>query len=212
MAGKGETEDHYTTNGKAFLAQLAAIKSKPYVKIGVLQEQYDVPKETAKQVAVVGKHGPALKPIYDADELVTLGIVAVANEFGTDRANGQADSIFGDVTPKGASANGARGAGVHVPERSFIRSTVDAKKNGEWRIAAEALRKEMIEGRMTTDRALGLMGLRIKKDIQEKIRSQVPPPNAPSTIAAKGSDHPLINTGQLLNSIDFEVHREGENK
>lgn len=205
----GSTTDTYTGNGKAFLAQLAAMKSKPYVKIGVLQEQYDTPKEAKS-------HG-----VWDASELVTLGIVAVANEFGTDKANGRADSIFGDVTPAAGKANivsthigakNTRGAGVHVPERSFMRSTVDAKKNGEWRIAAEELRKEMIEGRMTTDRALGLMGLRIKKDIQEKIRSQVPPPNAPSTIAAKGSDHPLINTGQLLNGIDFEVHREGEHK
>ncbi len=196
MASKGETKDTYTGNGKALLAQLAAMKSKPYVKIGVLQENYDTPKEEKA-------HG-----VWDADELVTLGIVAVANEFGTDKSNGRADSIFGDVTPKGGG--GKRGAGVHVPERSFIRSTVDAKKNGEWRIAAEELRKEIIAGRMTTDRALGLMGLRIKKDIQEKTRSQVPPPNAQSTIDAKGSDHPLINTGQLLNSIDFEVHREGE--
>ncbi len=200
MADKGETKDTYTGNGKVFMAQLAAIKSKPFVKVGVLQEQFDAPKEEKR-------HG-----VYDVDEIVSLGIVAVANEFGTDKENGSADSIFGDVLPKGTAAHGARGAGVHVPERSFIRSTVDAKKNGEWRIAAEELRKEMIEGRMTTDRALGLMGLRIKKDIQEKIRSQVPPPNAASTIAAKGSDHPLINTGQLLNGIDFEVHREGETK
>ncbi len=208
MADKGETKDTYTGNGKAFMAQLAAIKSKPFVKVGVLQENFDTPKE--EKTVDKASTGKKKKFIYDADELVTLGIVAVANEFGTDRANGRADSIFGDVTPKGGG--GERGAGVHVPERSFIRSTVDAKKNGEWRIAAEELRKEMIEGRMTTDRALGLMGLRIKKDIQEKIRSQVPPPNAASTIAAKGSDHPLINTGQLLNGIDFEVHREGETK
>ncbi len=210
MAGSsGETKDTYTTNGKAFLAQMAALKSKPFVKVGVLQETYDSPKEAKA-------HG-----VWSADELVTLGIVAIANEFGTDRANGRADSIFGDVTPAAGKtaivsthigAKNTRGAGVHVPERSFIRSTVDAKKYGEWRIAAEEMRKEIVAGHMSTDRALGLMGLRIKKDIQEKIRSQVPPPNAPSTIAAKGSDHPLINTAQLLNSIDFEVHREGEHQ
>lgn len=189
----GGTTDTYTGNGKAFLAQLAAMKSKPFVKIGVLQEEFDKPKEEKRNGSTW------------VDELINLGIVAVANEFGTDAANGHSDQIFADRRP-------GVGAGQHTPERSFIRSTVDAKKNGEWRIAAEELRKQMVEGKMTTDRALGLMGARIKKDIQEKIRSMVPPPNAPSTIAAKGSDKTLINTGQLLNSIDFEVHREGEHK
>lgn len=198
----GRTTDIFTGNGKAFLAQLAAMKSKPFVKIGVLQEEFGTPKEEK-----------TLKGGFDANEVVTLGIVAVANEFGTDRANGRADSIFDDVAPKGATqANAGRGAGVHTPERSFIRSTVDAKRNGEWRIYAEELRKQFVEGKMTTDRMLGLMGQRIKKDIQEKIRSMLPPPNAPSTIAAKGSDHTLINTGQLLNSIDYEVHRKEENE
>lgn len=195
MAGSGGTTDTYTGNGRAFLAQMVALKSKPFVKIGVLQEEFDKAKDEKKN------------GVLSTDSIVTLGIVAVANEFGTDAANGYSDQVFADRRSGGGSGVGA---GQHTPERSFIRSTADAKKNGEWRIAAEGYRVEIVNGRMTTDRALGLMGARIKKDVQEKIRSQVPPPNAPSTIAAKGSDHPLINTGQLLNSIDFEVHREGD--
>ena len=34
-------------------------------------------------------------------------------------------------------------------------------------------------------------------------------PNAPSTIAKKGSSVPLIDTGALLNSITYEVRRKG---
>ena len=30
-------------------------------------------------------------------------------------------------------------------------------------------------------------------------------PNAPATIRRKGSDRPLIDTGQLVNSVEYEV-------
>lgn len=37
--------------------------------------------------------------------------------------------------------------------------------------------------------------------VQAKISGGVPPPNAPATIAKKGSSTPLINTGQFRSSI-----------
>ena len=168
------TVEKLTPEGARFLLQLAALKSKPYVKIGVLQEDYEKPKAEDK----------SQRKLRFFDNPVTLGQVAVWNEFGT--SDGR------------------------IPERSFIRTTVDAHGKGDWAREAEALKKRIVEGRMTTDQALLHMGLLIKKQIQEKIRSSVPPPNASSTIAAKGSDKTLIDTGQLLNSIDFELHRNGD--
>lgn len=38
----------------------------------------------------------------------------------------------------------------------------------------------------------------------EKIMSRVPPPNAPSTIAAKGSSLPLVDTGEMMGAIDYK--------
>jgi len=38
----------------------------------------------------------------------------------------------------------------------------------------------------------------------------VPPPNAPSTIAAKGSSQPLFDTGQLYGQISHEVRDGGK--
>lgn len=35
-------------------------------------------------------------------------------------------------------------------------------------------------------------------------------PNAPTTIAKKGSDKPLIDTGQLLDAIDYKMHKPGQ--
>jgi hypothetical protein len=55
------------------------------------------------------------------------------------------------------------------------------------------------------EKSLNAMGLLIKDQLQESIRSLKDPPNAPSTIKRKGFDSPLIDTGTMLNSVDYEV-------
>jgi HK97 gp10 family phage protein len=49
----------------------------------------------------------------------------------------------------------------------------------------------------------------IKTAIQDKIMSNVPPPNAPSTIARKGSSNTLRDTDEMLNSVDIRISDEG---
>ncbi|WP_423786270.1 hypothetical protein [Klebsiella aerogenes] len=45
----------------------------------------------------------------------------------------------------------------------------------------------------------------IKGQLQNSIRQLTDPPLAQSTIEQKGSDKPLILTGHMLNSVDYEV-------
>lgn len=93
-----------------------------------------------------------------------------------------------------------------IPERSFIRSTFEMGKAG-YVADFRRLLVAVVEGKMTVPRALGLMGLKISSDIKKRVTSGtgIPPPNAPSTIAAKGSSRPLIDTGRLVNSVSHEV-------
>jgi len=49
------------------------------------------------------------------------------------------------------------------------------------------------------------VGMKIENAIRIKILSNVPPPNAASTIKAKGSSHTLIDTGEMLESVSHEV-------
>ncbi len=49
------------------------------------------------------------------------------------------------------------------------------------------------------------IGLKLENAIRQKILSNVPPPNDPATIKAKGSSHTLIDTGTLLDSISHTV-------
>lgn len=93
-----------------------------------------------------------------------------------------------------------------IPERSFLRSTFDAKKGA---IAAElaAGLKKVVVGELKTEVLLGKVGLRLAADVVETVTAGVPPPNAPLTVIRKGSTHTLIDTGRLRQSIDHEVRR-----
>ncbi|EPD6208791.1 hypothetical protein ACSCYG_005675, partial [Klebsiella pneumoniae] len=54
-------------------------------------------------------------------------------------------------------------------------------------------------------KSLALMGERIKGQIQSSIIAFSEPPNAKSTVDQKGFNDPLIWSGHMLNSVDYEV-------
>lgn len=95
-----------------------------------------------------------------------------------------------------------------IPERSFLRSAVDenvARING-WR--EEAIMNILNKG-WTVEKALDMIGTRVKFLIQNKIKSNVPPPNAESTLAQKKKEGVASNTlmwSQLmLRSVTYKV-------
>ena len=55
------------------------------------------------------------------------------------------------------------------------------------------------------DMMLATLGHLAQKDIQKAIVDLDSPPNKPSTIKAKGSSNPLIDTGHMLQSVTFIV-------
>jgi len=90
-----------------------------------------------------------------------------------------------------------------IPERSYLRSTVDEHRLRYIAMVSKAAKK-IVEGADPTQ-VMGLIGSVAVGDVQRKIANRIPPPNAPSTIARKGSDVPLIDTGRLRQSIDYVV-------
>lgn len=95
-----------------------------------------------------------------------------------------------------------------IPERSFIRSTMD-KQRPALLVMNRKLFFEMSAGRMSTRRALNILGLKITSEIKKTITRLKTPPNAPSTIRRKGSSNPLIDTGQMRQSIRHEIVLDG---
>lgn len=96
-----------------------------------------------------------------------------------------------------------------IPERSFIRKTFVTKK-AELGAFAGKLAHGLLSDRLDLRRALGLLGEWGASAVKKTITAgNIQPPNAPSTIARKGSSRPLVDTGQLVNAISYEVVEGG---
>ena len=89
-----------------------------------------------------------------------------------------------------------------VPERAPFKKTMAAHraeyKKGLERAAATAVNtKSLIDYER--------LGAKAVDDVQQTIRDRLSPALADSTIAAKGSDVPLLDTANMLQAIDYEV-------
>lgn len=88
-----------------------------------------------------------------------------------------------------------------APPRPFFRNMIAAKSH-EWGPAAAGLLKASgYDVKYTLD----ALGLGITGQLQKSIRDLWTPPLAPSTIARKGHDKPLVDTGHMLNSASYQV-------
>jgi hypothetical protein len=90
--------------------------------------------------------------------------------------------------------------GLGQPQRSWLRAWFD--ENSE-RIESQLARQialAMKEGK-DFEWAMQRVALWMQGDIQRRIRNRIAPPNAPSTIARKGSSTPLIDTGVFRSAI-----------
>jgi hypothetical protein len=92
----------------------------------------------------------------------------------------------------------------NIPERSFIRSTL-AEHSKEIKRLVKKVTNACVSGKMDKKRAIGIVCQKIADGMVAKIESNIPPALSEETIRAKGSSVALIDTGQLKNSIDWEV-------
>jgi hypothetical protein len=94
-----------------------------------------------------------------------------------------------------------------TPARSFIRDWVD----GNIDKIAKDVEKDFLRVLVTSEtvrEALTKRGREYRASIVKRIIERIPPPNADVTVARKGGDIPLIETGQLVEAIVAEVARK----
>lgn len=91
-----------------------------------------------------------------------------------------------------------------IPRRSFLRGTVDERKDEIVQKMADSLEKLTV-GTSSPSLELGRIGAWLAGQVKKFISAGIDPALAPSTIEAKGSSKPLIDTGQLRQSITHEV-------
>lgn len=141
-------------------------------------------EHTRVVVGVTGERAATLHPKGGKETIVDI---AIRNEFGS--------------------------PGGKIPERSFVRSTVDANtpkyKTGIRRAFRKMIEDAIARGDVDPKNAKALerLGLQVVGDMKRAISAGIPPPNAPSTIRAKGSDTPLIESGRTRQAISHEVRR-----
>ena len=97
-----------------------------------------------------------------------------------------------------------------TPSRPFLAMSVDDNAD-KINAFLKGQLKLLAQGRTTAEGILKDIGVFQKGLIQEKIKSGDFEPNAPSTIAKKGSDKPLIDTGTMRQSVNFAVTKKGGN-
>lgn len=96
---------------------------------------------------------------------------------------------------------------TNLPPRSFVGKTVkDPGFRAEFAAVEARLVRAVIAGKITRDRALDLLGAFAAGKIRQTIiDDQVAPPLASSTSAAKGHSKVLVDSGQLVAAIGWEV-------
>lgn len=95
--------------------------------------------------------------------------------------------------------------GLGVPSRPFFTIAIE-----KWGEKATKLIADAYHNGMSLEKALGRAGIFMQGKIQDEITDLETPPNAPSTIAIKGSSNPLIDTGLMRRSVSFQVVVDGE--
>lgn len=93
-----------------------------------------------------------------------------------------------------------------IPERSFLRRTFEEQQDELIKFQSK-IAVAVVNQRLSIEQGLGQLGLWAQAAIKRTITGDppIPPPLKPATIARKGSDRPLVDTGQLLNSIQWEL-------
>lgn len=95
-----------------------------------------------------------------------------------------------------------------IPARPFLRMSVDENEK-KIRTMCTRQAKKLYSGNSAESvlKETGAFGVSL---VQEKIRNGSFTPNAASTIKAKGSAHPLIDSGRMRQSVHYVVKKKGE--
>jgi phage gpG-like protein len=93
---------------------------------------------------------------------------------------------------------------ANIPQRSFIRATIDEKRADIERLQF-AVAKRVALGEITEAQALNALGAKVAGWVKARIAAGIGPELAPATIAKKKSSKPLVDTGQLRSSITHVV-------
>lgn len=137
--------------------------------------------------------------IFNDDPQVLL--YAGVNEFGCDI----------QISPKMRAWLHANGLHVkdstttiHIPQRSFIRKTANEKED-EISNTLKTNLNLLLTFKIDLNSFFNELGQKLVEITKQTIQDTYDPRNHPWTIERKGSSHPLIDTGRMLDQINFKI-------
>lgn len=93
-----------------------------------------------------------------------------------------------------------------IPSRPFLLNAI-RKNRSKYLEAMKTAGAKILRGEATLDQTMRKLGILAQGDIQQEITDLRDPPNAPATVAAKGSSNPLIDAGEMRSKVTWEVKR-----
>lgn len=93
-----------------------------------------------------------------------------------------------------------------IPERPFMRNAM-RNNTRKYKMALRTSASKILLGETALSTVLNKLGIVAQGDIQAEITSLMTPPNAPSTIRAKKSSKPLIDTGAMRQAVTWVVQK-----
>ena len=104
----------------------------------------------------------------------------------------------------------------NIPSRPFFRNAIS--QNDGWKPLATKAMSAVVEGRIELNQALNQMGLKMAADVKDSITDGSYEALKQSTLDARQSrkrtkgvaSKPLIDTGQMLQSVTYAVNGEME--
>ena len=145
-----------------------------------------------------------LKKLAAKKHSVKVGIIAGKEDTKRKDKGGINNAMLAQIHEFGAPS-------VGIPERSFMRGTARVKQ-AEILKEQALLMKSFMKGKITLEKALDILGLSIAAKIKLFMREGIAPEltearKKQKVRGGKAGDTPLIDTGQLINSISHEVEK-----
>lgn len=162
-----------------------------------------MPTSTVKNIKITGgdKYKAVLAKIAEQHVGVRVGILE-----GATTTDGEPIAPYAAANEFGSHAE-FEGREVIIPSRPFLRQTA-GKKQGEWiRDIEHVMRGNPDKG----NEAMHVVGQIMRADIVAEIEGGDFAQNADITIKRKmdkgkeDPDHPLIDTGQMMEAVSYEV-------
>ena len=95
---------------------------------------------------------------------------------------------------------------IVIPERSFLRAGYDTNRD-EVLDRAKKVLPDVLEGTMSEDQYFELVGILLRDRIKEYAVDLSSPPKKPWPTRDPAKNNPLIETGDMVNGIEYEVEK-----